>query len=184
MSRIFFILFLMAGFSVQAQNKLNYSFRIDTSSQPSLLVQLKCRGSSTGTTVFKLPESWANQTKLFRAVTAISSPDALSIQRLEDSVTLLVVHQPGKEVTIQYRLQQDWKGMLDYPLNYRAIIQRSFIQLTGYALFIMPEMAKEKTVEVNLDWSGLPAGWNIGNSLYVFRKVIGRRASKQFLCGR
>jgi predicted metalloprotease with PDZ domain len=171
MFRIFILILLLPLSGLHAQHKLSYQFRYDTSaSASSLLVQLRCKGSETGITNFKLPDSWANQQKLYRAVQNINVPGASS-SRMADSVTLQVIHKPGAVVIIHYRIKQDWKGSIGHPMNYRAIIQPAYMQLTGYALFILPAMEKEDKVEIELDWSKMPEGWTIGNSLHSGSKT-------------
>lgn len=156
-----------------AQDKsLDYRFSIDTMGEKALLnVEISFTGTDSGFTTIKLPDAWASQQQLYKAVKQIQSiTPQVRIDSTTDSTKKIIYHKPGQSITLRYQLQQDWKGELNYPKNYRAIIQKNYIHLTGYALFIKPVWEKEQAVSVHLDWSAMPASWTVGNSFHASGK--------------
>ncbi len=169
MKSLFLLLLTGTGYvqAVAQQPSLRYTVSADTS-PAAVHVVLTLKGSKTGQTVLQLPDDWASETKLFRAVRrfAVSGGKAL-VQTVTDSAQRTVHHAPGADLTVSYDLQQDWVGPVTYPQNFRAVIQPAFFQFTGYSLLVLPKLPDSQKVSLVLDWSGLPAGWAVGNSFHA-----------------
>jgi predicted metalloprotease with PDZ domain len=146
---------------------LSYRFSMDTK-DTAVQVTLAFKGSKTGETVLHLPGEWAGQTALYNAIQSISvSGKKAVLSDGEDGSQRIIHHKPNTQLTVSYTLKQDFRGELVYPKNFRAVIQPEYFQFTGYSLLVHPEMDPGTIVTVRLDWSGLPADWNIGNSLHA-----------------
>ncbi len=153
------------------RNKLSYSFCYDTLNT-TLTVELEMTGNKSGKTYLQLPDSWASQKELFKALQFLKvTTKGASIYTTNDSGLRYILHKPSQKLKIIYALKQDWRGRLSYPQNYRAIIQKDYIHLTGYALFIFPQKDVSKLVDIELDWSNLPKNWTIANSLHAVSRT-------------
>ncbi|RYY99617.1 MAG: hypothetical protein EOO11_04315, partial [Chitinophagaceae bacterium] len=166
-----FLLALLAAcclLPAAAQPRWSYSFRMDTASaRPALEVVLAFKGDASGQTELLLPDAWASERELYRAVTAleVGGPDAV-LGAGRDSLHRLIRHRPGAALTVRYRLQQDWTGPYENPKHFRAVLRWNWIHLSGYSLLVRPEAPKEQLVALQLSWKAMPAGWSIANSLH------------------
>jgi predicted metalloprotease with PDZ domain len=138
---------------------------------PVLKVDLVFKGTDSGITYVRLPDKWANQDSLYKAVTGFTLRNThFSIEATDDAAVKRIRHQPGAPLHIVYTLQQDWKGILNYPLNYRAIINKEYLHAIGFALLVVPKQTDSNAINVQFDWSKMPKGWNIANSFHAKNK--------------
>jgi predicted metalloprotease with PDZ domain len=125
-------------------------------------------GTDSGKTYIKLPDSFGSERQLYKAIQQLQvRTEGATIIETADSTIRLITHRPKARLHITYTLQQDWSGPLHHPKNFRAILYKKYINATGFALFILPKMDSTQKVDVALDWSRMPAGWAIGNSLHA-----------------
>ncbi|HEX5653043.1 MAG TPA: M1 family aminopeptidase [Chitinophagaceae bacterium] len=168
-----------------AQPKLNYQFSIDsTGSKTRLRVQVKFTGNNSGKTTLHLPDRWASQTELYKAVVDLKAETpGVSIDTGSQAHLRILKHKPNQAISIRYALEQDWKGNeLRYPENYRAVINKKYIHLTGYSLLVFPAINDSSMVQVSLDWKALPSDWTVSNSLHTgSRQYSGRLMMKDFV---
>jgi len=165
---LIYLLYLLPFFA-GAQESLSYTFHMDTlGSKPRLLVEARFRGTDSGKTTLRLPDTWASQKELYRAVVSLEAADpAVRIAPGAAPHLRTVHHNPGQELHLRYALEQDFNVPLHYPLNYRAQVTKQYIHLTGYSLWVMPAWEKETPVQVTLDWTAMPAQWTIANSFHA-----------------
>ncbi|RYY90127.1 MAG: hypothetical protein EOO11_23600, partial [Chitinophagaceae bacterium] len=143
------LLFLFAGIAATAQQRaLRYSFTYDTLlAKPRMLVTVSFRGDSSGHTELLLPDAWASQKELYKAVSHLEAvTPGVRIDTTADPTRRMLQHAPGAELTLAYELRQDWSGSFVYPKNYRAVLQRTWMQSTGYALLVKPSWDKDAQV--------------------------------------
>jgi predicted metalloprotease with PDZ domain len=167
---LLFLLYLLLSITGSAQQtKLDYQFSIDTTTRPaSFLVELRIKGSDSGITHIRLPDKWANQEKLYKAITGFTLANtSFIIEKTADSAIRRIQHQPGELLKIKYRLQQDWDGPLTYGRNYRAVANSRFIHVTGYGLLAVPVLADTQQISFTFDWSRMPKRWTIANSFHT-----------------
>lgn len=166
---LFLITLFLAVTGNSQQTRLNYQFSVDTTTRPAtILVELQLRGSDSGITHVRLPDKWANQEKLYKAVTGLTLLNrSFTVEQTGDSAVRRILHQPGELLRIRYRLQQDWEGPLTYGRNYRAVTNSRFIHVTGYGLLTVPVVADSQQVAVAFDWSRMPKKWTIANSFHA-----------------
>jgi predicted metalloprotease with PDZ domain len=154
--------------------KIAYSFRYETAAKPTLFVTMRFRGNASGNTKLELPDSWASQKELYKAVTAIESlTPGVQVTSNDTPSQRILTHAPGADITIRYALQQDWSVVFNYPYNYRAILRSGWIHATGYALLVRPDWPTEARIQLSLDWTALPAGWAVANSYGASRSYTG-----------
>ena len=165
---LFLVTALFISITTVAQRQtLSYTFTYDTTAM-ELKVQVQLKGNSTGRSYLMLPDQFADQGELYKAIQQIEvTTPAARISSTEDSTVRLITHQPNENLQFTYILKQDWKGSFTSPLNNRAVLKRDYMQCTGYGLLVVPRMDSSQPVSVQLNWTGLPAGWQIGNSLHV-----------------
>ncbi|RYZ22539.1 MAG: hypothetical protein EOO16_08705 [Chitinophagaceae bacterium] len=171
MKRILLACTLLLGSFVlhaQPEHRISYAISYDTVGGPRLLVLLSFRGTDSGRTVLQLPEAFASQKELQKAVSNLEAVSpGLRISTTGDAAQRVLLHPPGAELRLRYELRQDWTGSFVYPKNYRAVIQPGWMQLTGYSLFAHPAWSDDEKVRLSLDWSGMPASWSIANSFHA-----------------
>jgi predicted metalloprotease with PDZ domain len=151
---------------------VTYSFRYDTSTAaPRLEVTVRFKGDASGKTLLQLPDAWASQKELYKAITKLEAVSpGLRIQKTHSASQRLLLHRAGAELVLRYILQQDWNQPFEYPMNYRAVLQKSWIQATGYSILAKPSWPKEDRVQATLDWKGMPKGWAIANSFHAMSR--------------
>lgn len=161
------LLSCILAFAGICQPMLSYKFSMDTTSQ-MLSVHFQFTGTDSGKTYLQFPNTFANQEKLYRAIQSVTvQTKGASLHTTEDSALRYILHKPNQKLVLVYTLKQDWQGALKYPKNFRAVIQKQYIQLTGSALLAVPKMDSSKLVQVSLDWSRFPKNWKIYNSLHA-----------------
>ena len=182
--RIFFFLFIvsLSLFSAAQKQQLSYAFAYDTAASV-LKIDMTMNGTDSGKTYIKLPDSFGSESQLYKAIQLLQiKTEGANIIETPDSTIRLITHRPKARLHITYTLQQDWSGPLYHPKNFRAILNKRYINATGFALFILPKMDSTQKVDVALDWSRMPAGWAIGNSLHAqTRKYTGKLRLDDFL---
>ena len=170
MNRLHLILLLLiAGSQARAQElSLKYRFSYDTSfAKPQLKVNLSFKGNNSGKTVLQLPDRWASQQELYKSITSFNvTSKGVTIDSSNGPSKRTLTHKPGQSIEIEYILTQDWQGQFTYPKNYRAVIDKKYFQLTGYALFIYPETDPSTITNIQFDWKDMPKGWSVGNSFH------------------
>ena len=150
-----------------AQTTLSYKFGMDTSSQ-TLSVHFQFTGTDSGKTYLQFPGTFANQEKLYRAIASVAiQTKGAVLHTTGDSAIRYITHKPNQKLELVYTLKQDWRGPFTYPKNFRAVIQKQYMQLTGSALLVVPKMDSTQFVQVRLDWSRFPKNWKIYNSLHA-----------------
>jgi predicted metalloprotease with PDZ domain len=164
----FFLCSLFIALATSAQQKLEYRFAVDTTGdKATMTVDLRFRGTDSGRTYLQLPDKWASQSKFYKAVTALKVMEGDAKMTITpDSAVYLLEHKPGAALRVQYKLQQDWKGSLTYPKNYRLVLNKKYLHATGNSLLALPKSDPDDKVEASFDWSGLPLSWSVANSYH------------------
>ncbi|HEV8196578.1 MAG TPA: hypothetical protein VGP87_08055 [Gemmatimonadales bacterium] len=144
---------------------LLYTIGIVPGDSVALTVELRVAENSAGPIRLRLPSEWAGQTGLERAVTGLRA--VTPGDRLIDTDTAWVKilnHVGGALAVIRYELRQDWTGPIQSPAYHRAIVQRDWALLVGENALVLPEERARELRTVTLDFTYLPAGWNVGTS--------------------
>jgi predicted metalloprotease with PDZ domain len=174
--RSFFLLLalLSAPAFLRAQapvHAIAYTFSYDTTT-PCLLVTVRFRGDASGKTVLLLPDAFASQKDLYKAVTHLeSATPGVEIGAADTASRRILRHKPGAEITLRYELRQDWNVKFIYPYNYRAVLQPGWMHLTGYALFVKPDWPRQDRIRLSLNSKAMPARWKIANSFSAGNRI-------------
>jgi len=163
------LLFLLTQQRAQAQTLLYQFGHRYQGGIPEIVVGLRFWANDSGITHLQLPDEFGSQNKLYRALTTIriTSPGARLERSATDSTQALVRSRPRTLVQLHYTLRQDWKGALTYPKNYRAVIDSHYLHSTGFGLLVLPKYSDSTQLYVQFDWTQMPAGWSIANSLHA-----------------
>lgn len=164
---------LFALFSICSYGKeWNYTISYQVSNNLSALhIVASFKGLDSNKIQLQFPDSWGDQHKFFRAVQNLKMTNAVAWTMAADSTTCWVELRPGKKLTVEYDLVQNWKGSLHYPLNYRAIINETYFQFSGLAGWIAPKLQDDELVTVNITWN-LPKSWTVANSLHAGKRTF------------
>lgn len=153
-------------------------------------VDLSFKGDPSGTTRLVLPNEWAGQSDLYRAVRNIKviSPGATLSDTAEQYVKTLT-HRPNQTLHIQYELQQDYEGSPRSENRYRPAVQNEYFHWLGHGGWMRPAWDNGETVLVSLQWKNLPKAWTIANSFGInqrrqrFRAMLGEFVHSIFVGG-
>lgn len=166
---VLFLLFCYRLNGMAAPVPVKYQFSIDTTgAQPALQVSVTIKGTDSGKTWLQLPDVWASQKELWRAVSNLQViTRGVRMDTTNNPALRVLYHQPGVTIRFRYTLQQDWAGELQYPQNYRAVVTSSYIHFTGYSLFVYPKQVLSAHISVSLNWGQMPGNWQVANSLHA-----------------
>lgn len=176
MNKKFLIVLLLSAFSLvycQSQkaqnsnvnNELKYDLEIDSVNN-EIKVVMQFAATDSIHTIIKLPGEFGSEKDLYKAVKDIRviSPEGVSVDSVAPGVVAIGPLAPNSPVELSYTIKQDWDGPMIYPKNYRAVINQSYIHLTGYALFSIPEYLEKSDINVAVNWINIPENWKIANS--------------------
>ncbi len=159
--------------------RLAYAMTFDSGHvEPSLLIEMRFTGDGDGSTWLGLPNDWGGQSELYNSLSDIEALSADTELQPTDSPSVLeVIHEPGAEVYIRYRLSQDWEGVPEPSGGnpYRPVVQPDYVHLIGWAAWALPQWddwpGENPEVDLTLDWSDLPPDWTIADNFGVGREL-------------
>lgn len=155
-------------------SEIQYQFKpVFTGAKPALAVDLRFQGSPSGTTVLRLPSSWAGQKEYYKGIHSleVATPGAV-LETTSDPEEREIKHKPSEMLHVRYLLLQDWDGPLENERSYyRAILQPSYFHLPGEAFLVVPGGDNAKPALISLTWEGLPFSWTLANSFGAGEKV-------------
>lgn len=164
------LLALSAG--VHAQHaRLDYRLRwlSRASDSARLGIELRFIGEADGLTELRRPERWAYITDYQRGLADLS----VSGGRLDTTGGRWVVrHRPRAALTVRYSVGMSHTGQFDMSHRYRPYVRPDGLHAVGYALWVTPDWG-DSTVNLGLDWRGLPNGWRVASSHHVGRRYSG-----------
>jgi predicted metalloprotease with PDZ domain len=135
-------------------------------------VALTFNGAAKGETLIQLPNQWAGQSELYKALrelraegATLSSIDAI-INASGAPDKRLLRHKPNARITLHYRVVQDADGPPDDKKgnDYRAIFEPSYFHVLGNTLVIQPDSVKDDT-PAHFTLTGLPKGASFASDL-------------------
>jgi predicted metalloprotease with PDZ domain len=141
---------------------------------PRFHINLRFRGEPAGTTTLVLPNRWAGQQHLYRAIRnlRVSSPGAQLLGTSEPH-TKVIRHAPNQELRVSYELVQEGEGGPrggHGTVYYRPIVRGEYFHWVGKVAWVHPAWDEEEAVRLSVRWEGLPRGWAVGNSFGVDRR--------------
>lgn len=133
---------------------------------PGLQVDLTFRGDMDGATVLVLPNAWASEKKLYRAVSGLKVVEGGLLQAGSGPASRIVRHLPGARVHMRYVLTQDFEGEpalgKDYKPGYRPIVRSGYVHFVGHVGLVLPRYSRsgrDTKRQVELRWRNMPEGW-------------------------
>lgn len=124
-------------------------------------VTMQFQGDASGLSLLYLPNEWASQKELYRAIYdlccrdhAVEDQTAPHVKRIQ--------HAPFESLTISYKVKLQHEP-LALDTCYRPFGTDSHFFFIGHTLFIAP-LSSNTVVSLSLDWSKFPSNWTIANS--------------------
>ncbi|SEA47354.1 Predicted metalloprotease, contains C-terminal PDZ domain [Arachidicoccus rhizosphaerae] len=162
-------LFISICFSlVCSGQKPDLSYTLSRKDSTTLIIKVAFTGNATGETTLHLPDKWASQQSLYKAVsglTALSPATVISATDRRDKYT--VRYKPGTNVVFSYLLHKDWEGPLKYPLYFRPVINADYFYFEGYSGLVYPSLADTAHIKCRLSYEGFSKDDFFGNSFYA-----------------
>lgn len=143
-----------------AQAGIDYTVTLeaDAAHGAALAVEMRLSGDADGRTDIHLPDSWANETRLSDAIRDIEVAGGVWTREGGGS-ELAIEHDPGAQLTVRYRIVQDWEGRPSFlrQIFYRPVIEPDHLYAFGAAVFARPEGREDAAVSVAFPGDGLVA---------------------------
>src|SRR5215203_6198688 len=102
---------IVAALAANGTDTLRYELAVarDDSMRPVIDVRLRFRGSPRGRTLIELPHLWAGHSDLEKTVSRVrvARPASARLVDADSAHRRFVVHAPGAELEVRYRLHQD-----------------------------------------------------------------------------
>jgi predicted metalloprotease with PDZ domain len=155
---------LSAGSGLGAQLKYVIEPKIQEK-QPYLEVTATFKMGEQTETDLILPWKWAGQSEYYKGVRNLKSlsPD-VSLTPTKEPYAYKIKHKPQSAVQVRYQVFQYWDGPISWENHYRPLIQKDYIHFIGHGVFAFPDHFDKKKIEVEIEWLGLPSGWEVANS--------------------
>lgn len=167
-----FLLFASLLFTLTCRaQKPDLHYTLTKKDSTTLAITVAFTGNSKGNTILHLPNTWASQTDLYKAVSAITAlSSGTSITPTPDPDHFAVQYQPRSRVVFSYQLHKDWTGRLRYPLYFRPVITPGFFYFDGYSGLVYPDLADTTNIHCTLAYEGFSKDDFIGNSFFANKK--------------
>jgi predicted metalloprotease with PDZ domain len=153
-------------------NEADLSYTLSRKDSTTLQVEVTFTGTNPGHTLLYLPNEWASQKSLYKAISAITaiSPNT-AIEPTEKPYIYNISYRPGKKVAFSYLLHKDWSGPLKHPLYFRPVIQSDYFYFEGYSGLVYPKLSDTTHIKCRLIYSGFAKDDFIGNSFFANTKA-------------
>jgi predicted metalloprotease with PDZ domain len=155
------------SFSASSTGKpLKYVFEpVVTDGKLIMHVTMEFQGGRTGTAELELPSDWAEQSHLEAEVTSLTALSAdIVVHDTARPNIKNVRFSPNRAVIVSYDLVKDWNGPLEYPKQFRAVLEPEYFEFTTQNALVHPKFSPTDIVSVHFDWQKLPVGWNLETS--------------------
>lgn len=161
------LLFCSSGRVVARIIDLEYTLQRRDSN--SLTITVAFTGNRTGATLLHLPNEWAGQQMLYKAISLLQATSKdTKVDETAKPFEYWIHHRAGARVVLTYNLRKDWDGPLRYPLYFRPVIERNFFYFEGYSGLAYPDMVDSVKIKCTISHQGFATGDFIGNSFYSF----------------
>ncbi|MFP3944966.1 MAG: hypothetical protein ACLFWF_13800 [Alphaproteobacteria bacterium] len=187
------VLLLLAACTVDedaaAPDVLTYELTPLTDEETAeLQVDVTFRGDMDGATLLVLPEAWASETDLHRAVSGLEVVSGGILQTAANPARRVVRHLPGVQVHVRYVLTQDFEGEPafgeDYKPGYRPVVRPDYIHFIGHTGLVLPRFSRsgrDTEREVVLRWRNVSEDWRVATSYGDGQEGWERRLSERDL---
>jgi len=153
--------------SSHSRARLAYTVRplMNGDTLEAVSVELRFKGSPTGTTVLDLPKKWGGKTKLYEALSDFSVSGANSrIQAGAEPWERVVHHRAGAWIRVRYMVHHADEGAARQGNPYRPMILPSRLQLLGSTVFAAPHKTDDAD-SVAVVLKSFPRTWTVASDL-------------------
>ncbi len=163
---LFALIFLTVISAVAGTRPKPLKISVERTGDGSISVAVTFRGESDGSTVLNLPDEWGGQAELYRSVQNLRVRNA-SIADTDKPHVKVLAHDPNAEITVTYRVVQDFKGPFRNAVRYRPVAGANHFHWIGNTVFILPAGEESDKIAFELEWKNFPSVWTIANSFGV-----------------
>jgi predicted metalloprotease with PDZ domain len=161
------VLSILTNYLFAKSKPVNLDYILQRKDSTSLLITVSFKGNKAGKTVLHLPDDWAGQHMLYKAVSMLH---ALSKATFTDTTlqpdNYIVRYRPGSVVTIAYNLSQGWSGPFKYPFYSRPVIRANLFYFEGYSGLAYPDLAESHAIRCKITYQGFAKEEFKGNSFF------------------
>lgn len=201
MKLMLFLSVFLFTFNLFAKTSVQISYEISPllqDNEAKLKIKVSFKGDKSGLTKIALPNEFAGQNNLFKAVNNLKvlNPNT-RITNTEKPEIKTITHLPNEKITLEYELIQDWQGnpsaggaSQNQGSGYRPIIKKDYFHILGNGIWILPNSDDEKTkLTVSITWKNFPNDWKLANSFGAnqskqnFQTDVGSLMSSVFVGG-
>ncbi|UGQ47319.1 M61 family metallopeptidase [Massilia endophytica] len=146
------------------------SLRIDVSPlldgpRPALKVDVRYRAQSGGQCAIELPNEWADQQAMYKAVQKLRLVGTSAMLRETDKPHVRSFDcKRNQPIHLQYELRQEDEAPLNNARRYRFSMDPAHFHLIGYAGWVLPKAEENDPLKVDLRWVSMPSAWVLANS--------------------
>jgi len=128
-------------------------------------IRLEFVDGRNGTAELELPSDWAGQSHLETGIRNLKALSADTVLLDTPQSNLKTLRFPtGSYVTVSYDLLRDWNGPLEYPKQFRPVLEREFFEFNTQNALVHPKFGPSDIVTVFFDWRNLPINWKLATS--------------------
>lgn len=125
-------------------------------------VRLDFVGGTKMRTELELPSEWAGQSQLetgIRNLKALST-NAVLLDTAQANIKGLRF-PTGPIVSISYDLVKDWNGPLEYPKQFRPVLEPDFFEFNTLNALVHPKFGLNDLVTTVFEWQKIPDNWKV-----------------------
>ena len=131
----------------------------------SLNVTVRFRLPGIKSTQLVLPSEWQGQKELYKAIHDLDSVSPGTVlQKGETLWSRRITFPVGQVVSLRYRVTKDWDGKIDSSSYFRAMLDRSYFQVSGRNFLVYPDLPEDDELPILLEWKAVPTQWTVVDS--------------------
>jgi predicted metalloprotease with PDZ domain len=113
----------------------------------------------------ELPSEWAGQSHLEDGIRNFKAMSADTILLDTPQSNIKTLRFPTNSlVAVSYDLVKDWAGPLEYPKQFRPVLEREFFEFNTQNALVHPQLGPNDIVTAIFDWQNVPDQWKIVTS--------------------
>lgn len=146
---------------------LKYTFEpaVDVGGALVIHVRLDFAVGEKGSAELELPSDWAGQSHLETGIRNLKtlSVDTVLLDTPQSNVKTLRFPTDSL-VVVSYDLVKDWNGSLEYPKQFRPVLEREFFEFNTQNALVHPKFGLNDAVRANFVWRNIPGNWKVVTS--------------------
>ena len=174
-----------AEFVQQAdEHDLAYQFAsTSVGGMPALEVTMQLQTGDASHTELRVPHSWAN-IRDYDGIVGLQliGDEGGRLVETDDPEIVRVEHEPHARLTVGYVVVPTYE-QLDHSTHRLPTIDEEHFVALGRGILVIPSRDEELVRDILLDWSELPASWEVANSMGVDERTQSLQTSVAVLLG-